>query len=117
MRLKASAGVSCIGLLDIVHVFSNWTELVIPAQAPVWVAQYASAFATVVLVLATWFVVPAVCGLIRSLLDWSLSFHKYVNRSTIQTLLAVVRFGERNLHSLETTLESAAGALDSASLN
>lgn len=104
MRIKTSLGVGAVGLFDTVHVLTDWTKAFLP-HVPAWFGVYASGFATVILLLATWFVIPRALFYVTLARNGSLRAHSAVNRAVLTGTLHVVSFFVRSLEMAEAYLK------------
>jgi hypothetical protein len=105
---RRTAAAPIVGLLDLLHIITDWSREIIPSFAPVWMCQYASLMATVVLGFATWHFIPhfvkAVFGMLRTIL----LIHLKVNYALVCSILLIVRLISSNVGSLELNLSMAA---------
>jgi hypothetical protein len=104
VRIKNSFGPGAVGLLDAVHVLTDWTHTLLP-HVPSWFGVYASGFATTILLLATWFVIPRALSYVMLAGNGSLRAHSAVNRAALTRALQLVSFFVRSLGMVEAYLK------------
>jgi hypothetical protein len=104
VRLKNSLGPGAVGLLDAVHVLTDWTHPLLP-HVPPWLGVYASGFATAILLLATWFVIPRALSYVMLVGNCSIRAHSAINRAGLAGALQVVSFFVRSLGMVEAYLK------------
>jgi hypothetical protein len=108
MPVNTPIRVGTVGLLDTVHVLTDWSAAVTPSFATVEVSQQVSYLATVVLAVATWFVLRPIFKALSAIFETLVKFHTATNHVILVGILMGLRTVTRGLLALEAHLNKVA---------